>query len=140
MIYNIKNKILIFLIIFFSVIILSFTNVKSKGSVKEIIWHKGSKVYSLVVCEKEKDILEIAYADSRTIFSFRETLQVKLIQDKCAVFNPPLELKVQEILGDYIDYNKIRSTILAVSALDEDKILGYLIVAGRPATDKETTF
>tara|TARA_R100000963_G_C4642969_1_gene106695 strand:+ start:1081 stop:1503 length:423 start_codon:yes stop_codon:yes gene_type:complete len=140
MTHNIKNKILIFLVAFFSIFILSFTSVKSESKTKETLWKIGDIVYTLVLCEKEKHILEIAYADSQSRLIFREDLQIKLIQRKCAVFNPPIELKVIKIIGDYEDHNKIRSTIIATSTINNDDIIGYLIIAGRPATDKETTY
>lgn len=132
---NIKNKVLVFLAVFLSVFIFSWTKVNS-----ETVWKVGDQIHTIVLCETEKDILDIAYADSQTELIFRESLQIKLIQRKCVVFNPPIELRVQKIISDYVDYNKTSSLILAASSLEKDDIIGYLIVVGRPATEKEKTY
>ena len=132
---NIKNKVLVFLAVFLSVFISSWTRVNS-----ETVWKVGDQISTNVLCETEKDILDIAYADSHTEFLLKESLQIKLIQRKCVIFNPPITLRVQKIISNYMDYNKVPSLILSASTLKEDDTIGYLIVVGRSATEKETTY
>lgn len=57
------------------------------------------------------------------------------MQNSCLVFNPPLQLEVAKIVGDYKDYNGNNTTMVGVSPIQEpDNILGYLIILGKPLT------
>ena len=129
-------KKILFLVTFLSSILFFSTNVNAEDKKdKDIYWQIGDAVLTIMVCRTEEDILEIGYADSQSALKLNQLIQIKIMQNNCLVFNPPLQLEVSKIVGDYKDYNGNNTTMVGVSPIQEpDNILGYLIILGKPLT------
>ena len=129
-------KKILFLVTFLASILFFSTNVNAEDKKdKEIYWQIGDAVLTIMVCRTEEDILEIGYADSQSALKLNQLIQIKIMQNSCLVFNPPLQLEVAKIVGDYKDYNGNNTTMVGVSPIQEpDNILGYLIILGKPLT------
>jgi|TARA_R100000479_G_scaffold175163_1_gene125480 hypothetical protein len=129
-------KKILFLVTFLTSILFFSTNVNAEDKKdKDIYWQIGDAVLTIMVCRTEKDILEIGYADSQSALTLNQLIQIKIMQNSCLVFNPPLQLEVAKIVGDYKDYNGNNTTMVGVSPIQEpDNILGYLIILGKPLT------
>ena len=130
----IKN--LIFLATFAASILFFSTVVgANEQKQKDIYWKIGDAIRSIIVCKTEKDILEIGYADTQSMLQMNQLIQIKLMQGSCMAFNPPLQLEIAVIIGDYKDYNEKTTTMVGVSPIGESKnVIGYLIVLGKPLT------
>ena len=129
-------KKILFLVTFLAYILFFSTNVNAEDKKdKEIYWQIGDAVLTIMVCRTEEDILEIGYADSQSALKLNQLIQIKIMQNSCLVFNPPLQLEVAKIVVDYKDYNGNNTTMVGVSPIQEpDNILGYLIILGKPLT------
>jgi len=130
----IKN--LIFLATFVaSILFFSTVANANEQKQKDVFWKIGDTLHSIIVCKNEKDILEIGYADTQSMLQMNQLIQIKMMQQSCMAFNPPLQLQIAVIIGDYKDYNGKYTTMVGVSPIGEPKnIIGYLIVLGRPLT------
>lgn len=129
-------KKLIFLATFVASILFFSTVVgANEQKQKDIYWKIGDAIRSIIVCKTEKDILEIGYADTQSMLQMNQLIQIKLMQGSCMAFNPPLQLEIAVIIGDYKDYNEKTTTMVGVSPIGEPKnVIGYLIVLGKPLT------
>jgi hypothetical protein len=129
-------KKLIFLATFVASILFFSTVVgANEQKQKDIYWKIGDAIRSIIVCKTEKDILEIGYADTQSMLQMNQLIQIKLMQGSCMAFNPPLQLEIAVIIGDYKDYNGKTTTMVGVSPLGEsENVIGYLIVLGKPLT------
>jgi len=117
-------------ILFFSTVVSA--NEQNKN---EVFWKVGDALNTIMVCREEKDILEIGYADTQSMLDMNQLIQLKMMQQSCMAFNPPLRLQIATIIGEYKDYNGKYTTMVGVSPMGEPKnIVGYLIVLGRPLT------
>ena len=117
-------------ILFFSTVVSA--NEQNKN---EVFWKVGDALNTIMVCREEKDILEIGYADTQSMLDMNRLIQLKMMQQSCMAFNPPLRLEIAVIVGEYKDYSGKHTTMVGVSPIGEPKnIVGYLIVLGRPLT------
>jgi hypothetical protein len=113
-------KKLIFLATFVASILFFSTVVgANEQKQKDIYWKIGDAIRSIIVCKTEKDILEIGYADTQSMLQMNQLIQIKLMQGSCMAFNPPLQLEIAVIIGDYKDYNGKTTTMVGVSPIGE---------------------
>ena len=104
--------------------------------IKQETWKQGDIVAAFVVCKTEKDIMEIAFADSLGEPEILNKILEKKVSKKCIQFQPPIPFLVIDVLGSYIDYKKIETSILKIKSKWNEQLVGYVIVAGKPAKDK----
>lgn len=129
-------KKILFLITFVTSILFFSSGVgANKQKKEEAFWQIGDTLYAAIICNTEKDILEIGYADSKSLLQLRQLIQIKILTNSCVSFNPPLQLAIATIIGEYKDYQGEYTVMVGVSPAGEpENILGYLIVLGRPLT------
>ena len=82
-------------------------------------WGKGDKVAAFFICKEEKDIMEIALADSKG----------------CIGLRPPVLFIVDEVIASYIDHTKADSCILKIKTPNK-MLVGYIIATGLPEKNK----
>ena len=128
------KKILLLTTFIFCVV---FFNTEAKA--QDVVWKVGDLIYTIVLCREEEDILEVAYADSKSEISFRNILNIKFNNASCFGLQPPIRLQVKKILGEYVDHRNIGTIIIGASSIETNEMVGYLIVAGRQLTDKENS-
>ena len=106
----------------------------------KVTWAKGDIVAAFYVCRTEKDIMEVALADTKGGHTLRQSVFRKTVAQDCINLNPPLSFIVQQVIGSYTDSNKKETSILAVSVPDKEKTAGYVISIGKPLIAKEMTY
>ena len=112
-----------------------FTILPSCVTAKEI-WTKGDKVSVFFICREEKDIMDIALADSKGLEKFRGLLVEKRITRQCISLRPPLLFTVDAVLGSYKDYKGKETTIIKVISPVNNLLAGYIVAEGTPGEDK----
>tara|TARA_B110000014_G_C20126080_1_gene600001 strand:+ start:3684 stop:4109 length:426 start_codon:yes stop_codon:yes gene_type:complete len=129
-------KSLLFIFTFIASILFFSTVVNANEQKKEeALWKLGDFLHTMIICREEKDILEIGYADTQSMLDMNRLIQLKMMQQSCMAFNPPLRLEIAVIVGEYKDYSGKYTTMVGVSPIGEpENIVGYLIVLGRPLT------
>lgn len=125
-------SLILFLIIFFS-----STLTQAKDYDENNSWSIGDPIQVVMLCDYEKDILEIAYAHSKSEEELNNLFQIKFLEGSCYRREPTGLYKVIKILGVYKDYNKVSTIIIGVSTLRGKEIIGYLVAAGTQSTNKE---
>lgn len=124
-------SLILFLIIFFS-----STLTQAQDNVKNS-WGIGDPIQVVMFCNYERDILEIAFAHSKSEEELNNLFIMKFIEGVCYRREPAGLYKIVEILGSYQDYNKVPTIILSASTLKGKEIIGYLVMAGTESTTKE---
>lgn len=124
-------SLILFLIIFFS-----STLTQAQDNVKNS-WEIGDPIQVVMFCNYERDILEIAFAHSKSEEELNNLFIMKFIEGVCYRREPAGLYKIVEILGSYQDYNKVPTIILSASTLKGKEIIGYLVMAGTESTTKE---
>ena len=104
--------------------------------IAEEIWNKGDKVAVFFICREEKDIMDVALADSKGVENFRGLVVEKRIARKCKSLRPPLLFIVDDVLGSYKDSEGIKTTIMKVISPINNLFAGYIVAAGTPGQDK----
>ena len=99
-------------------------------------WHKGDKVSVFFICREEKDIMDVALADSKGVENFKGLVIEKRIARKCKSLRPPLLFIVDDVLGSYKDSEGIKTTIMKVISPINNLFAGYIVAAGTPGKDK----
>ena len=102
----------------------------------EEIWNKGDKVAVFFICREEKDIMDVALADSKGVENFKGLVIEKRIARKCKSLRPPLLFIVDDVLGSYKDSEGIKTTIMKVISPINNLFAGYIVAAGAPGQDK----
>ena len=102
----------------------------------EEIWNKGDKVAVFFICREEKDIMDVALADSKGVENFKGLVIEKRIARKCKSLRPPLLFIVDDVLGSYKDSEGIKTTIMKVISPINNLFAGYIVAAGTPGKDK----
>ena len=102
----------------------------------EEIWNKGDKVSVFFICREEKDIMDVALADSKGVENFKGLVIEKRIARKCKSLRPPLLFIVDDVLGSYKDSEGIKTTIMKVISPINNLFAGYIVAAGTPGKDK----
>ena len=104
--------------------------------IAEEIWNKGDKVAVFFICREEKDIMDVALADSKGVENFKGLVIEKRIARKCKSLRPPLLFIVDDVLGSYKDSEGIKTTIMKVISPINNLFAGYIVAAGTPGKDK----
>ena len=102
----------------------------------EEVWEKGNKVAAFFICKEEESIMEIALADSKSRDQFIGEVTKKRMDRKCVALRPPVLFVVDEVLGNYKDYEKNNTTILKIVPPVNNGFIGYIVARGMPAINK----
>jgi hypothetical protein len=127
------------LLILFLVAVISILPSCSTAQAKEEAWNIGDGVTVFLICETEKDILDIALADSKAEENFRTALVKKQLGKKCIRLNPPSLFVVHEIIVSYKDYNQVSNVVIKVQSVVSKKFFGYILIAGTVAAQKHNS-
>ena len=116
-------------------LIACFTILPTCISAQEV-WSKGDKVAAFFICREEKDIMELALADSRSREAYAgEVMRKRLSQDCIRFIGPPKLFIVDKVITSYIDHNNMEVCIMRITT--PDRILaGYIVAAGTPKNNK----
>tara|TARA_R110002020_G_scaffold70358_1_gene182582 strand:+ start:524 stop:895 length:372 start_codon:yes stop_codon:yes gene_type:complete len=95
-------------------------------------WAKGDSIATFFMCLSEKDIMDVALADSRDMNSYAEQLLGKSIAQRCFRLSPPQMFRVEEVISTYNDYKDIPTCILKIRKKGAD-FAGYVVAAGIPS-------
>ena len=99
-------------------------------------WKKGDKVAAFFICREEKDIMDIALADSKGMKKFRSVLAEKRITRQCMSLRPPIMFIVDDTIESYKDYKGEETTIMKVISPINNLLAGYIVAAGIPGKNK----
>ena len=116
-------------------LIACFTILPTCISAQEV-WSKGDEVAAFFLCKEEKDIMDLALADSRSREEYAGEVMRKRLSQVCFRFTgPPKLFIVDEIIVSYKDHNKMETCVLRI--ITPDKIVaGYIVATGKPADSK----
>jgi hypothetical protein len=116
-------------------LIACFTILPTCISAQEV-WSKGDKVAAFFICKEEKDIMDLALADSRSREEYAsEVMRKRLSQDCIRFIGKPKLFIVDEVITSYKDYNKMETSIMKIVTPNK-MAAGYIVAAGIPAQDK----
>jgi hypothetical protein len=123
----------------FLVAVISILPSCSTAQAKEELWHIGDGVTVFLICKTEKDILDIALADSKSKENFQNTLTKKQLKRKCVRLSPPSTFVVHEIITTYKDYDQVSNVVLKVQSVISKNFFGYILIAGTVALQKHNS-
>ena len=116
-------------------LIACFTILPTCISAQEV-WSKGDKVSAFFICKEEKDIMDLALADSKSREVYAsEVMRKRLSQDCIRFIGQPKLFIVDKVITSYKDYNKMETSIMRITTPD-NMVAGYIVAAGTPAQDK----
>ncbi len=116
-------------------LIACFTILPTCISAQEV-WSKGDKVAAFFICKEEKDIMDLALADSRSREAYAgEVMRKRLSQDCIRFIGQPKLFIVDKVITSYKDYNKMETSIMRITTPDK-MLVGYIVAAGTPKIDK----
>jgi len=95
-------------------------------------WKKGDKVAAFFICKKEKDIMDIALADSKGTEKFASLIIEKRITQGCISIRPPAMFIVDNVIGSYKDYKGEETSIIKIVAPKNNSLTGYIVAVGIP--------
>ena len=95
-------------------------------------WAKGDLIASFFMCISEKDIMDVALADSKDMDSYAQQLLGKSIAQRCFRISPPQMFTVEEVISTYNDYKDTPTCVLRIRKKDAD-FAGYVVAAGIPS-------
>ena len=98
----------------------------------EETWKKGDKVAAFFICKEEKDIMDIALADSKGIEKFKGLIVEKRITRDCIALRPPAMFIVDDVIGEYTDYKGQETSIMKIVSPKNKLLAGYIVAAGIP--------
>lgn len=103
------------------------------------IWSKGDKVSVFFMCYGEKDIMDVALADSKSVAKYITVLKIKQLDGTCQRIFPPVNMSVKSVVSSYLDHRKKETSILKLYDPITNLNFGYIVAEGRPASSKETS-
>ncbi len=116
-------------------LIACFTILPTCISAQEV-WSKGDKVAAFFICKEEKDIMDLALADSRSREAYAgEVMRKRLSRDCIRFIGKPKLFIVDKVITSYKDYNKIETSIMKIVTPNK-MVAGYIVAAGTPSKDK----
>jgi len=118
------------------ILILAFFAIPLHSAVADT-WTIGDKVNVFFMCIEEKDIMDVAHADSKSELRYASTLKIKQFDGRCNFVYPPIMLHIDEIVAVYKDHKKEETSILKLHDPETNLKAGYIIAEGRPASAKE---
>ncbi len=95
-------------------------------------WAKGDLIATFFMCVSEKDIMDVALADSKDMDSYAQQLLGKSIAQRCFRISPPQMFTVEEVITTYNDYKDTPTCVLRIRKKDAD-FAGYVVAAGIPS-------
>ena len=95
-------------------------------------WAKGDLIATFFMCVSEKDIMDVALADSKDMDSYAQQLLGKSIAQRCFRISPPQMFTVEEVITTYNDYKDTPTCVLRIRKNDAD-FAGYVVAAGIPS-------
>ena len=95
-------------------------------------WAKGDLISTFFMCISEKDIMDVALADSKDMDSYAQQLLGKSIAQRCFRISPPQMFTVEEVISTYNDYKDTPTCVLRIRKKDAD-FAGYVVAAGIPS-------
>ena len=95
-------------------------------------WKKGDKVAAFFICKEEKDIMDIALADSKGIEKFKSLIIEKRITQDCIALRPPAMFIVDDVIGNYTDYKGKETSIMKIVSPKNNLLAGYIVAEGIP--------
>jgi hypothetical protein len=93
-------------------------------------WKIGDKVIVPFMCKKEKAIMDIAYADTKSQEKLNLTVYKNTINSNCLEIRPPQIFLITDIIGSYKDYNNRNTLILKIKSPVYTYFKGYIVAAG----------
>ena len=108
-------------------------------AVADTIWSKDDKVSVFYMCREEKDIMEIALADSKNVAKYVTVLNTKQFNGTCSQIFPPVILRVRSIVSQYQDHNKKDISILKLYDPVTNLKAGYIIAEGVSGNNRKTS-
>jgi len=99
-------------------------------------WKKGDKVAAFFICREEKDIMDIALADSKGIEKFKGLIVEKRITRDCIALRPPAMFTVDAVLGSYKDSKGKETSIMKIVSPKNNLLAGYIVAEGIPGEDR----
>tara|TARA_R110000764_G_scaffold128494_1_gene216268 strand:+ start:56 stop:460 length:405 start_codon:yes stop_codon:yes gene_type:complete len=132
-------KFLKYLILGFVLSILPACTTAQEVKESEVTWSKGDKVATFYICKTEKDIMDIALADTKGKEALHHIVLKKAFSKDCLNLNSPLGFVVRKIIGSYVDSDKKKTSILAISIPSEKKVAGYIVATGSPLSLKDNS-
>ena len=116
-------------------LIACFTILPTCISAQEI-WSKGDEVAAFFICREEKDIMDLALADSKSKEAYSGEIMRKRLSKDCFKFSgPPKLFIVDKVIISYKDHNKVETCVMRINTPDK-MLAGYIVAAGTPAQDK----
>jgi|DEB0MinimDraft_4_1074332.scaffolds.fasta_scaffold01461_5 hypothetical protein len=110
--------------------ILFFLLVSNYGLALANTWKIGDKAVVIFMCKKEKAIMDIAYADTKSQEKLILTIYKNIINSNCLEIRPPQIFLITDIIGSYKDYNNRNTTILKIKSPVYPSFKGYTIATG----------
>ena len=104
----------------------------SSSVLAEETWVKGDPILTFFLCAKEKDIMDVALADSKNVEAYSQKLLEKSIVQSCFRLAPPQSFIVEEVITTYIDYQNTNTCVLKIKAKSNKNLVGYVVAAGVP--------
>ena len=99
-------------------LIACFTILPTCISAQEV-WSKGDKVAAFFICKKEKDIMDLALADSRSREAYAgEVMRKRLSQDCIRFLGLPKLFIVDKVIISYKDHNKVETCVMRMNTPD----------------------
>ena len=95
-------------------------------------WAKGDLIATFFMCVSEKDIMDVALADSKDMDSYAQQLLGKSIAQRCFRISPPQMFTVEEVITTYNDYKDTPTCVLRIRKRSDD-FAGYVVAAGIPS-------
>tara|TARA_R100000322_G_C5391920_1_gene178932 strand:- start:353 stop:730 length:378 start_codon:yes stop_codon:yes gene_type:complete len=98
-------------------------------------WTKGDSIATFFLCSSEKDIMDVALADSKNMDAYAQQLLAKTISQNCFRLAPPQMFVVEEVISTYKDYKDVATCVLKIKKIGGD-FMGYVVAAGVPKENK----
>jgi len=116
-------------------LIACFTILPTCISAQEL-WSKGDEVAAFFICREEKDIMDLALADSKNKEAYAGEIMRKRLSKDCFKFiGPPKLFIVDKVIASYKDHNKVETSIMRITTPDK-MLVGYIVAAGTPKKNK----
>ena len=106
--------------------------ISSSSVLAEETWVKGDSILTFFLCAKEKDIMDVALADSKDLETYGQKLLEKSITQSCFRLAPPQKFIVAEVITTYTDHQNKATCVLKIKARSNKDLVGYVVAAGIP--------
>ena len=104
----------------------------SASTMAQETWAKGDPILTFFLCVKEKDIMDVALADSKDLETYSQQLLAKRITQRCFRLAPPQKFIVAEVITTYTDHQNKATCVLKIKARSNKNLVGYVVAGGVP--------